>query len=50
MSRQNEPLAAPPVTSLREQEAVAWQLSHRRMNNSIMHRNAESVCISHSSV
>jgi len=29
----SEPLAAPPVTSLREMEAVAWQLSHRRMDD-----------------
>jgi len=29
----NEPLAAPPVTSLRELEAVAWQLSHRRLDD-----------------
>jgi len=27
------PLAAPPVTSLRELEAVAWQLSHRRLDD-----------------
>jgi len=29
----DEPLAAPPVTSLRELEAVAWQLSHRRLDD-----------------
>jgi len=29
----DEPLAAPPVTSLRELEAVAWQLSHKRMDD-----------------
>jgi len=29
----NEPLAAPLVTSLREMEAVAWQLSHRRLDD-----------------
>jgi len=29
----DEPLAAPPVTSLRELETVAWQLSHRRLDD-----------------
>jgi serine/threonine-protein kinase HipA len=29
----NEPMAAPPVTTLRELESVAWQLTQRRMDD-----------------
>jgi len=32
---EDEPLAAPPVTSLRELEALAWQLSNRRGNDDL---------------